>query len=125
MRKICSIQKSSGQLVSSQCPCQRCRFGHPRTSPSTNYNINGPHSQYKLSRRSQSLTYIELLCVTLVSGVEFLHVVLSVLDDDLVRLAVKAENDDDVVPLPVFHPPRCELEALNLICSKGQWQCAR
>jgi len=61
------------------------------------------------------VTYIKLRCVSLVSRVELLDVVLGILDDDLVGLAVETENYHDGVLLSVFCPPRRELQALDLI----------
>lgn len=60
----------------------------------------------------------ELLCVALVCTVQLFHVVLGVLDDDLVRLAIKSEYNDNIVFLAVFSPPGRELQALDLIYSR-------
>ena len=66
------------------------------------------------------MTYGELVGVALVRAVELLHEVLGVLDDDLVGLPVQPENHRDHVLLAVLHPPRRELQVLDLVCSQNR-----
>jgi len=47
----------------------------------------------------------QLSCVSFVGTVEFFHIVLGVLDNNLVRLSIKTEYDDNIVFLAVFDPP--------------------
>ena len=51
----------------------------------------------------------QLRCVSLVSGVELLNIVLCVLDYNLMRVAIESEYDRDEVFLSIFDPPTSEL----------------
>ena len=55
------------------------------------------------------MTYCELCCVSLVSGVQLFDVILGVLDDDLVWVAIELEHNGNEVLLAIFYPPACEL----------------
>ena len=114
-RRTCSIQMSSSQLAWTLCSFRRCRLELQRIDPSTNFNCDKVKVE---ERRINSWTYWELLCVSLVSGVDLLHVILSVSDYDLMRIAVELEDDSDQVLLAVFNKPTCELQVLDLVCFK-------
>ena len=55
------------------------------------------------------------MCVSLVSGVDLLHIVLGVSDDDLVRVAVELEDHSDQVLLSILNVPASELQILDLV----------
>ena len=57
----------------------------------------------------------QLCCVSFISTIKFFYIVFRVLNNDLVRLAVEAEDNNDIVLLAILNPPRGELQALNLI----------
>jgi hypothetical protein len=61
------------------------------------------------------VTYRELLSVSLVRRVKLFHVVLRVLNDDLMRIAIEVENNANHVLRPVLNPPRLKAQALDLV----------
>lgn len=50
----------------------------------------------------------DLTVVLLLPGVYLLHVVFCIFDDDLVRLAIKPEDNRNLIALSVLNPPRLE-----------------
>ena len=71
---------------------------------------------------SPNITYSKLLSVSLVSRVDLLDVILRVFNDNLMRVAIKLEDDRDEVLLAVFNPPTCELQILDLIYKRTNYQ---
>ena len=66
-------------------------------------------------------TVNNLAMILFLAWIDFLYIVLGVLNDDFMRLAVEFIDYGDLVSLPIFYPPGLESEALDIVFKTNNW----
>ena len=107
MSRTCSTLLSWDHTIWAQWFSRRCRPGRPRTGPNTAESV-----------RSGIGTYSKLQCVSFIGRVDLFHIVLCVLDYDLMGVTIELENNGNEVLFSIFDPPAGEVQVLYLVCMR-------